>query len=134
MHSSWAQDRLTVSSQSWNAGHGTPHASRPPTATKMTIVAAPMRKAINHSSRWSSAFIEVLQLRGVEPRLFVDLLDQRFSDARFALAMHLDERFLPGLLLLGAELDDLRLAGGSYLGERVLVLCLRDVVGELGRL
>src|SRR5438105_8201717 len=93
-----------------------------------------MRKAINHSSRWSSAFIPGLQLGGVEPRLFVDLLDQRLADGGFAFAMHLDERFLPGLLLLRAERDDLSLAGGLDFRERVLVLLLGDIVGELGRL
>src|SRR5512141_61998 len=99
----------------------------------MTSVAAAMRKAMNHSSRWSSAFrnmaagrVRSIQVRSqlvrVEPGFLVDRLDEVLAHARLVLLVHLDERVLPRLLLFGRERDDLRLAAFAHRIERFVVL------------
>src|SRR5258707_673685 len=96
----------------------------------MSSVAAAMRKAISHSSRWSRTLParavifkrESLQLVRVEPGFPVDRLDEILADARPGFLVHLHERLLPRLLLLGREGDELRLAGLLHRLEGVLVL------------
>src|SRR5690242_17152138 len=112
-----------------------------------------MRKAISHSSRWSSALsmgtpsqaaagsgdaaavtvrCNESELAGIEPRFLVDRLDQVLADAAFVLLMHLDQRPLPGLLLFRRQRDDLGLAGLPDGLEGIVVFLLGDVVGVLG--
>src|SRR5713101_3144132 len=102
---------------------------------KMRPVAAAMRNAISHSSRWSRIFIAMAPLLDparVEARFLVDRLDEILADARLVLLVDLDQGLLPRLLLFGREGDELRLAALLHRGERVLVLFPGDVVGVLG--
>src|SRR5437763_16467007 len=92
------------------------------TATKMMIVASPIRVEISHSSRWSRTFIagseQALRCRRtdsprsaardqagmpavrsglgrIEAGLLVDRLNDVGADARLHLLVHLDEGALP---------------------------------------
>src|SRR4051794_14179954 len=110
----------------------------------MTSVAAPMRKAISHSSRRSRIFTRsppghaaradassarVPPSLRLEPRGAVHLLDDVLADARLVFLVHGQERLLHVRLFGGAQRDDLRLAALLHRFQRIVVLLLGDVVG-----
>src|SRR5439155_15771853 len=103
MQSSCAQVRSILSSASWTTGIERPAAYRCTTATKISSVAAPIRNAISHSSRWSRNFIAPpLKRRAsvvadgpvsrLEAGFFVDLGDRVLADPRLVLLVHANER------------------------------------------
>src|SRR6266699_2269623 len=133
------------------------------TATKMTSVAAPMRNAISHSSRWSRIFTGPFSSRRclparwrhlhlyrritamppghdrwsvrsrLESRVLVHLSEDLLADARLVFLVNGHERFLHLRLLIGGQRDDLRFAALADRFERVVVFLLGDVVCVFGR-
>src|SRR5450755_3033580 len=98
-------------------------------------VARPISEAMNHSSRWSRTFIARYRsdLRGIEAGFLVDRLQDLAADARLHLLVNLRQGALPRQPLFLRQGQDLGLAGGPDLGQRVFVVLEGAVVGELGR-
>src|SRR5690242_10591692 len=69
----------------------------------------------------------------LEARLLVHLGQRVLADARLVLLVHRRQRFLHLRLLVGRQGDDLRFPALAHRLERIVVLLLGDVVGELRR-
>src|SRR6185503_5432712 len=101
----------------------------------MTRVAAPMRVAISHSSRWLSALVIGIDRNDSQggssgrssSRLQLGRIEAGFLvDRGLAVAMHLDHGLLPGFLFFCSEREDLGLARGADFFERLVVFLLGD--------
>src|SRR5437762_7699929 len=106
---------------------------------KMISVAPPIRKAISHSSRWSSSlsirfsFFSHRARRcvrfeglGLEARFLVDGLDHRLADAAFVVAMDRNQRFFPRGFFICRQRQDLRLSRLAHGLDRIVVFLFRD--------
>src|SRR4051812_40439613 len=129
MHSSCAQ--LTSMRIVKSCTQGTPDRKRCSTAAKITSVAAPMRKAISHSSKWSSMRLSMMSLRLAcvvallrrdEAGGLVGGVDGRLAHARFHFLVHRQQRLDPLVALGRRERIHHRLAAGLDLVQGLRVL------------
>src|SRR5947208_11783056 len=112
---------------------------------KISSVAAPIRNAISHSSRWSRTFTpsplaqywttprpRQYELR-LEAGFPVHLGEGVLADPRLVVLVDGDEGLFHLVLFVGGQRDDLRLAALLDRFERIVVFLLGDVVRVLGR-